>query len=79
MKDYRYIGKSVTRIDALEKISGAALYTDDIDFGPNLLYAEIVASTEAHAMIDNIVKHSKYLEFTRSLPGRISLTNLGYI
>ncbi len=54
MKDYRYIGKSVTRIDALEKISGAALYADDIDFGPNLLYAEIVASTEAHAMITSI-------------------------
>lgn len=54
MKDYHYIGKSVTRIDALEKISGAAVFADDIDFGPNLLYAEIVASTQAHALIKSI-------------------------
>lgn len=54
MKEYKYIGKSVTRIDALEKISGAAIYGDDIDFGPNLLYAELVSSTEAHAIIKGI-------------------------
>ncbi len=54
MKDYRFIGKSVTRIDGREKISGAAIYGDDIDFGPNLLYAEIVSSTEAHAIIKSI-------------------------
>ncbi|PKN80497.1 MAG: dehydrogenase [Candidatus Cloacimonetes bacterium HGW-Cloacimonetes-1] len=54
MTDYRYIGKSITRIDGREKISGAAVYTDDIDFGANLLYAEIVSSTVAHALILNI-------------------------
>jgi len=54
MKDYKYIGKNVIRIDALEKISGAAIYADDIDFGPNLLYAEIIASTQAHALIKDI-------------------------
>jgi carbon-monoxide dehydrogenase large subunit len=52
--NYKYIGKSVTRIDGREKISGAAIYGDDIDFGPNLLYAEIVSSTEAHAIIKSI-------------------------
>lgn len=54
MKDYKYIGKDVTRIDALEKISGAAIYGDDIDFGANLLHAELVQSTMAHAIIKSI-------------------------
>ncbi|MBM4399495.1 MAG: molybdopterin-dependent oxidoreductase, partial [Candidatus Cloacimonetes bacterium] len=52
--NYRYIGKSITRIDGKEKVSGAAIYGDDIDFGPNLLYAEIVSSTQAHAIIKSI-------------------------
>lgn len=54
MNDYRYIGKNVIRIDGAEKVSGAAVYGDDIDFGPNLLYAEIVSSTQAHAIIKSI-------------------------
>lgn len=54
MKDFKYIGKDVIRIDALEKISGAAIYGDDIDFGANLLYAELVQSTMAHAIIKSI-------------------------
>ena len=54
MKEYTYIGKDVTRIDGLEKISGAAIYGDDIDFGANLLHAELVSSTEAHAIIKSI-------------------------
>lgn len=54
MKDFKYIGKDITRIDALEKISGAAIYGDDIDFGPNLLYAELIQSTQAHAIIKAI-------------------------
>jgi len=54
MKEYKFIGKDVIRIDALEKISGAAIYGDDIDFGANLLYAELVQSTQAHAIIKSI-------------------------
>ncbi len=54
MKELRYIGKNVTRIDGREKISGAAIYGDDIDFGASLLYAELVSSTEAHAIIRSI-------------------------
>jgi len=54
MKETRYIGKTVTRVDGLEKISGAAIFGDDIDFGPNLLYAELVSSTEAHAIIKGV-------------------------
>ena len=54
MKNLKYVGKPIQRIDGLEKVSGAAIYSDDIDFGPNLLYAEIVESTYAHAIIKNI-------------------------
>ncbi len=53
-KDYKFIGKDIVRIDGREKISGAAIYGDDIDFGPNLLHAEIVSSTQAHALIISI-------------------------
>jgi len=54
MDKFNYIGQPVTRIDGLEKVSGAAVFVDDIDFGPELLYAEIVESTKAHAIIKNI-------------------------
>lgn len=54
MKDLKFIGQPITRIDGKEKISGAAIYADDIDFGPNLLYAEIVESPHAHAVIKSI-------------------------
>ena len=54
MDELKYIGKSVTRIDGKEKISGAAVFADDIDFGPTLLFAQIVESTKAHALIKNI-------------------------
>jgi len=53
-KEYTNIGKPALRIDGKEKISGAAIYTDDIDHGPNLLFAEIVESVHAHAIIKSI-------------------------
>ena len=54
MSDYTHIGRSHIRIDGLEKVSGAARYVDDLDFGPDLLYAEIVESPHAHALITGI-------------------------
>jgi len=54
MENYKYIGKSIVKIDGKEKVTGAALYTDDLEFGPDLLYAEIVESTHAHALINSI-------------------------
>ncbi len=54
MADYRFIGKAVERVDGLVKVSGAAKFVDDLEFGPDLLYAAIVESTQAHAMIDGI-------------------------
>jgi len=35
-------------------VSGATLFTDDLEYGPNMLYAALVESTEAHAIIKSI-------------------------
>ena len=48
------IGKSPLRIDVHEKVTGAAIYTDDIQFGKNLLYARVKRSPHPHALIKNI-------------------------
>jgi CO/xanthine dehydrogenase Mo-binding subunit len=54
MEKLKYVGQPIIRIDGKEKISGAAVFADDIDFGPTLLFAQIVESTKAHALIKNI-------------------------
>ncbi len=45
------IGESVTRVDGVEKLTGAAKFTDDLQFGPGLLYGRLVRSPHAHARI----------------------------
>ncbi len=54
MPDFKYIGHPVTRIDEREKVTGAAQYVDDLEFGPNLLHAYVVESPHAHALIKRI-------------------------
>jgi len=54
MEETTYIGKSAIRVDGKVKISGAAKFVDDLDFGPDLLYAAIVESPVAHATINSI-------------------------
>ena len=49
-----FVGTPAVRVDGLEKVSGAARYVDDLDFGPDLLYAEIVESSYANALIKAI-------------------------
>ncbi len=48
------IGESVPRVDAHAKVTGAAVYADDIPFGPGLLYARIKRSPHPHALIKRI-------------------------
>jgi CO/xanthine dehydrogenase Mo-binding subunit len=50
---YATVGKSVHRIDALEKVTGRAIYGDDIRF-PDLLYGKVLRSPHAHAKIKRI-------------------------
>ncbi len=54
MDEYKFVGKSSVRVDGKVKITGAAQFIDDLDFGPNLLYAEVVESKFAHAIINSI-------------------------
>jgi carbon-monoxide dehydrogenase large subunit len=54
MTDLTYVGSREPRIDGLDKVSGAATFVDDLDFGPDLLHAEIVESPHAHARIVSI-------------------------
>ena len=58
------VGDSVPRVDAREKVTGAAIFADDIQFGPALLYARIKRSSHPHALIKS-VDVSK----ARALPG----------
>jgi CO/xanthine dehydrogenase Mo-binding subunit len=48
------IGESVPRLDAREKVTGAAIFADDLQFGPGLLYARIKRSPHPHALIKSI-------------------------
>ena len=48
------VGKSVPRIDAYEKVTGAAVYVDDLQFGPGLLHGKMLRSPHAHALIKKI-------------------------
>jgi carbon-monoxide dehydrogenase large subunit len=54
MDDLKYVGKSLPRIDGIEKLTGATQFVNDLDFGPNLLFAAIVESPYAHALIKDI-------------------------
>lgn len=50
---YSVVGHPVARKDAREKVTGAALFTDDIRL-PNMLYGKILTSPVAHARIRKI-------------------------
>ncbi len=50
---YVTIGKPVPRIDALEKVTGRAMYIDDLKFS-DVLYGKILRSPHAHAKIKRI-------------------------
>ncbi|MCL5961457.1 MAG: molybdopterin-dependent oxidoreductase [Chloroflexi bacterium] len=53
MTDYSFVGKRVPRIDALEKATGAARFTDDLEL-PHTLHGRILWSPHAHARILHI-------------------------
>jgi CO/xanthine dehydrogenase Mo-binding subunit len=57
------IGKSVPRIDGVEKVTGSAVYTADMKL-PGMLYARMLVSPHAHAKILNI-----NVDRARALPG----------
>src|SRR5512136_2940244 len=48
------VGENKPRIDAREKVTGAAMFADDLQFGNALLYARIKRSPHPHALIKRI-------------------------
>jgi len=58
------IGASLPRIDVQEKVTGAAIFTDDIQFGPGLLFARVKRSPHPHALVKAI-----HTEKALSFPG----------
>ena len=50
----RPIGENSPRVDAYDKVIGAAQFADDIQFGPGLLYARIKRSPYPHALIKRL-------------------------
>ncbi|HPC58071.1 MAG TPA: xanthine dehydrogenase family protein molybdopterin-binding subunit [Kiritimatiellia bacterium] len=54
MSQKKVVGTSAVRIDGLDKVTGAARYVDDLDFGPGLLHAALATSPHAHARIRKI-------------------------
>ena len=74
------VGQSTTRVDAREKVTGAAVYTDDLQFGNALLYARIKRSPHPHAFIKKIdISKAKVLPGVKAVvtvedyPGYIGL------
>lgn len=53
MREFRVIGKSVVKTDAIEKVTGRALYTADLTL-PGMVYGVFVRSPYAHARIKRI-------------------------
>jgi CO/xanthine dehydrogenase Mo-binding subunit len=51
--EYTMVGKNAHRVDGIEKVTGKAVYTGDIDL-PGMAYAKILRSPVAHAKVVRI-------------------------
>ena len=61
-KEYTSVGASIPRVDAADKATGRALYTDDISL-PNMIHGKILGSPIAHGRIKRIdVSKAKALD-----------------
>mgnify|MGYP003015060830 CR=1 FL=1 len=73
-REYTEVGRSIPRLDGPMKVTGKLQYTDDLTL-PRMVYAKILRSPHAHAVIKNI-DFSKALElvFSTFWPVRTSLS-----
>jgi CO/xanthine dehydrogenase Mo-binding subunit len=55
MTDTRIVGKRTKRVEGLEKVTGAASYTEDLMF-PGMLYARLLLSPHPHGRVTRIRK-----------------------
>ena len=69
MAEFSVLGKSVLRVDALEKVTGAARYCADIMLKePGMLHARVLRSPFPHAYILNMD-----ISKARSAPGVVAV------
>jgi len=61
------VGSSVPRVDGIPKLTGQAKFANDLYF-PNMLYAKVLRSAHAHALIKNIKT-----EQAKALPGVVAV------
>ena len=54
IEPYDVIGRSVSRVDSVEKLTGGALYAGDISF-PGMLHVKVLRSDRPHARILRII------------------------
>ncbi len=50
---FQVVGRAHPKIDGIDKATGRAIYTDDIQL-PGMLHAKILRSPKAHALIRSI-------------------------
>ena len=67
MKDFKYVGRPLARVDAWAKVTGKALFPGDLSF-PQMLYAKVLFSSHPHALIREI-RTSK----AESVPGVVKI------
>jgi len=53
VKEYSVVGTRMPRIDALDKVTGKAVYTTDIEM-PGMLHAKFLRSSMPHARVANV-------------------------
>ncbi|MFZ1240102.1 MAG: xanthine dehydrogenase family protein molybdopterin-binding subunit [Anaerolineae bacterium] len=54
IKKTTIVGTSFPRVESRSKVTGAAQYVDDMQFGPNLLYGLLKRSERPHALITRL-------------------------
>lgn len=52
-ESYTCVGQSVPKVDALDKVLGRAIYSEDISF-PGMLYGRVLRAGVPHALIEDI-------------------------
>ena len=64
IKKTSIVGASFPRVESRSKVTGAAQYVDDMQFGPNLLIGQLKRSSRPHALIKRLD-----VSKARALPG----------
>ncbi len=50
MSEYSVVGKRLPRVDALEKVTGEAVFSVDVSL-PNMIHGKVLRSPYAHAVV----------------------------